>query len=113
MKMMMLLDAMLLGNFDGSFGHLTSKILNDKSSTRYTEYTCLAFWTDHQHQQDKAVLYAIGALVRKYVFRFVSQLVQIRQTGILYHWWRTTQDNKDISGRRREVILDHVIGHKS
>lgn len=42
----------------------------------------------------------------------MSQLVQIWQTGVLDHRRRTTQDNKDVAGRSREVVLDHVTGHE-
>lgn len=69
---------------------------------------------DQMSTGNKAVVEATRrTLVRKDVFCFVSQLVQIGQTGILYHRWRTTQDDEDIAGRSRQVLLDHVIGHES
>lgn len=52
-------------------------------------------------------------LVCKDVFRWVAQLVQVRQAGVLDHWRWATKDNEDISGRSREVVLDHVLGHKT
>lgn len=51
-------------------------------------------------------------LVCKYVFCFVSQLLQIWQTRILDHWRRTAQDNENIWGCRWEVSLDHSCSHK-
>lgn len=52
-------------------------------------------------------------LVCKDVFRSVSQLFQIWQTGILDHRRRAAEDDEDIVGCSGEVVLDHVIGHKS
>lgn len=43
----------------------------------------------------------------------MSQLVEVWQTGVLDHWWWAAQDNEDIMGRSREVVLDHVMAHKT
>lgn len=43
----------------------------------------------------------------------MSQLVQVWQTGVLDHWWGAAQDDEDVSGRSRKVVLDHVMAHKS
>lgn len=51
-------------------------------------------------------------LVRKDVLCFMSQLVQIGQTGVLYHRRRTTQDDEDVAGRSRKTVFDHVVGHE-
>lgn len=52
-------------------------------------------------------------LVCKDVFRWVAQLVQVWQAGVLDHWRWAAQDNEDISGRSWEVVLDHVLGHET
>lgn len=52
-------------------------------------------------------------LVSEVVFCLVSQFFQIWQTGILDHGRRTTEDNEDITGWDREMLFDHVVGHKS
>lgn len=83
---------------------------------------CWWFWIVLNHQQssfsdwiitgNKPLLELIRTLVCENVFCSVSQLVQIWQTGVLDHWWRTAQDNKDVSGRSREVVLDHLRGYE-
>lgn len=83
---------------------------------------CWWFWIVLHHQQssfsdwmitgNKPLLELIRTLVCENVLCSVSQLVQIWQTGVLDHWWRTAQDNKDVSGRSGEVVLDHLRGYE-
>lgn len=43
----------------------------------------------------------------------MTQFLQIGQAGVSDHRCRTAEDNEDVKGRSREVVLDHVKGHIS
>lgn len=60
----------------------------------------------------KPLSHFICTLVCKNVLCFVSQFVQIRQAGVLDHWWRTAQHHEDVAGRSGEMVLDHVTVYK-